>query len=92
MYREPDPTPACAVCGRTQLSPSTRLDPTKGFLAAHFKRTPTAESGPAAGQHTVLLQRARICLVCGHVMIFIDAKALADLKAALPMLTPIGAD
>ena len=92
MYRDPDRTPECTFCGRTNLSPSTRLDPTKGFLAAHFKRVPTPESGPVSGQHSVVVQRARICLDCGHVMLFIDGKTLAELKAALPALAPIGVD
>ena len=88
MYREPDRTPECTVCGRTSLTPLTRLDPTKGFLAVHFKRM----QGGAEGQHSVTLRRARICLECGHVMLFVDKTTLADLKASLPHLTPIGVD
>lgn len=87
MYREPDRTPHCAACGRTTLTPPTLLDPSEGYLNVHFQEKtdkPAGWLGPARERFSI--KRVRICIECGHVMLFLDAQTLGTLRARLPGL------
>lgn len=90
MYRAPEaPPPRCPSCGSASLSPETRLDPSEGYLRVHFHVAggpPGLLGGPT---ESFVVDRARVCLGCGHVMTGLSARTLAQLRARLGQLAPM---
>lgn len=87
MYRSPDETPRCPCCQSIELGPLTKFDPSEGYARVHF-RVKGATAGllgsPANAAYTV--DRARVCLRCGHVMHFLSAEQCADLRRRIESL------
>ena len=75
MYRTADETPRCPCCHSLELSELTKFDPSEGFFAER------------AARYT--LDRARICLSCGHAMLFVSEKQRADLAGRIGQLAPV---
>ncbi len=83
MYRTADPNaPRCTACGGSACTPPTKFDPTKGWSRVYFRTADPRQS------YSVTINRARICMECGHVMFGVDSKQLGDLGRAMPMLVP----
>jgi hypothetical protein len=89
MYRVPDKSPRCLACGNTNLTPETKFDPSEGNAYIHFF-DPTAE--PGFFDHsdaTFAVNRARVCLDCGYVMLSLGRERLAQLRAAIGRLRAV---
>ncbi len=91
MYREPDPTTRrCPSCGSESLSEETKLDPSEGYLNVHFA---VAGAPPAllGGNQTesYRVDRARVCLGCGHVVAVMGRAALARLRSRAGALAAV---
>jgi len=90
MYRAPDQTPRCASCGGTSLTPATKFDPSDGFAYVWFRDrrvTPTVLGGD--GTQHLAIDRARVCLDCGHVMLGFSDSRLAELRAVSAAFEPV---
>ncbi len=90
MYRAPEAPPLrCPACGATSLSPQTKLDPSEGYLNVHFHvaGAPPGLLGVPPTERFVV-DRARICLDCGHAVMGLSARALAQLRGRLAHLAP----
>jgi len=91
MYRDPGATPPrCPLCGGTSLTPETKLDPSEGYLNVHYE-VAGGEPGllGSAPVERFAVDRARICLDCGHVVTGMSARTLAMLRARLGQLAPV---
>ncbi len=93
MYREPDATPRCVSCGATQITPPTLFKNTEGLPCVYF-----LERGKKAGwsidtnSKSFSVNRARVCLACGHVMLALSPHELEDLRAKAAELEPYERD
>ena len=90
MYRSPDATPRCTACGNSQLTPETKFDTSEGLANVYFRhRDAKPDFFGSVESATFAVDRARVCLDCGHVMLsFCEAK-LAALREAMPQLVPL---
>lgn len=83
-------TSRCAGCGSDRLSPPTRLlsqnSPSLEFFKAGTKRGFFADDTVGAR-----ITRARICLGCGLVMLYVPPEDLAKFVAHEGKLEPKGA-
>lgn len=91
MYREPDPvTRRCPSCGSESLSEETMLDPSEGYLNLRFAVTgaaPTFLGG--APTESFRVDRARVCLGCGHLVVVMGRAALARLRSRAGALAAV---
>lgn len=89
MYRTPDETPRCPCCHSLELSEVTKFDPSEGYARVHFEQAqrPSGLFADPFVRYTV--NRARVCLACGHVMHFLDEKQRADLAERMASLRAI---
>ena len=63
---------------------------TEGFLQVHFALPPDPKRGWLADDRArIAITRARVCLECGHVMLFLASTAIEELKTMLPTLGPV---
>jgi hypothetical protein len=84
------PSPRCASCGATQVTPATSFD-----LSSPVNATVTFR--PRAGKslfglavmESFRVDRARVCLACGHVMLALSPVKLAELRAKIGGLDPL---
>ena len=90
MYRSPDATPRCTACGNSQLTPETKFDTSEGFANLFFHyRDATPGFFGGVESRIFALDRARVCLDCGHVMLSLSARKLAALREAMPALAAV---
>ena len=90
MSREIDETSAqCAACQSTELTPLTRFDPSEGFARVHFLRKSPGSGFFASPYEHITVDRARVCLACGHVMHFLGAKRRRELAEKIAGLSPV---
>ncbi len=68
---------SCTFCASTRVSAPTLLDPTDGFLKIRYEESVDFVVG-----------RARVCLDCGHVMVFLSETQLERLRGMAPRLRP----
>jgi hypothetical protein len=71
------------MCGSVHVSAATRIrkqGSNKG-VCVDFKAS--AETWSSTGETSVRVGRARTCLACGHVMLFMDAIRLAELRQGI---------
>jgi hypothetical protein len=87
---EPSPTPRCSSCGATELTAPTRFDLSSPVTASVIFRPRTPNPGFLGIQvmHSELVDRARVCLACGHVMLGLSPASLAELRAKIGNLDP----
>lgn len=80
MYRTTDAPQRCPVCGGSSTTPPTEFDPSEGYSRVHFLRTDTrTRSG-------FIVDRASVCLDCGHIALSFSPKRLGELRSELPRL------
>ncbi len=89
MYRTADETPRCPCCHSLELSELTKFDPSEGFSRVHFALKEPGEGFFAERAARYTLDRARICLSCGHAMLFVSEKQRADLAGRIGQLAPV---
>lgn len=89
MYRAPDATPRCSACGNANLTPATKFDTSEGFPNVYFEKAEPETGFFASNTETFAVDRARVCLDCGHVMFSFSSDKLATLRAHLPRLKPM---
>jgi hypothetical protein len=89
MYRQPDTTPRCTACGAVEVTPATFFDNTEGYPRIHFHilgaQPNFLGSKPT---ETVDVNRARVCLACGHVMLGVSPDQLTALRQKAHALEP----
>lgn len=92
-YSSPDQTPLCCSCGSASLTPSTKFDTSEGLAQVYFQ-DPTVEPSffGGGGTRTFSIDRARVCLDCGHIMLSFGKKKLEELRDAMASLKPIAAE
>ncbi len=90
MYRAPDTTPRCPLCGATDLTPVTRFDHSADGSPVMIFTPRGAQPGFLGVRPTIQfpVDRACACLSCGHVMLGFSPEQLADLRAKLGSLEP----
>ncbi|MFO0682971.1 MAG: hypothetical protein U0234_13025 [Sandaracinus sp.] len=89
MYRSPDRIERCPCCQSEELGPLTKFDPSEGNAHLHFARKDPTGGIFRASSETFAVDRARVCLACGHVMFFFSEGRLRQLKGRLPELEPM---
>lgn len=89
MYRTPDETPRCACCHSEQLTDITKFDPSEGYARVHFDNKRPADGVFASRRVQYTVDRARICIACGHVMHFVSARQRAELAKRLDELAAV---
>jgi hypothetical protein len=89
MYRVPDTSPRCVACGNTNLTPETRFDPSEGNANIHFFDPKAKQGFLDDGHPTFAVNRARVCLDCGHVMLSLGGTRLEQLRAAIDRLRAV---
>jgi hypothetical protein len=92
-YRSPDQTPLCCSCGSASLTPSTKFDTSEGFAQLYF-HDPTIEPSffGGGGMRTFSIDRARVCLDCGHIMLSFGKKKLEELRDEIASLKPVATE
>jgi hypothetical protein len=77
------------MCGATALTPPTLLQPTEGHLNLHFQ-APGAQPGflGMMSSETFAVDRASVCLECGHVILGLSPERLQELRAKGVALHP----
>lgn len=89
-YRTPEKTPLCASCGGGSLTPATKFDTSEGYPNVYFRNTKVQPSFfGGSDRQWYPVDRARICLDCGHVMLFFSAERLGMLRAETGSLKPV---
>jgi hypothetical protein len=88
MNRAPDTKPRCNACESTNVTVSTKFDPSEGWSYLHFRDTAAAPGLFSTDDVTIAIDRARVCLDCGNVMLSLGAGKLAALRARLSKLEP----
>lgn len=94
MYRNESKPPTCLACASPHVTPETHFDPSEGDANVIFE-TPVRPSGFFGGleipREHFKVNRARICLACGHVMFFLSPRIrrqiesrMAELRAVAP--------
>jgi len=82
MYRAPDVTVRCVVCGGTSVTPPTTISGGSHPLTVYF-------ASAIPGRNELFhADRARVCLDCGHVMLAMSEENLALLRTLAPTLRP----
>jgi hypothetical protein len=82
--------PRCASCGATQVTPPTRFDLSSPVNAAVTFRPRAGKSlFGLAVMESFGVDRARICLACGHVMLALSPGKLAELRGKIGGLDPL---
>jgi hypothetical protein len=90
MYRAPDHTPRCSSCSGASLTPLTKFDTSDGFANLYFRDQsvmPSVFGGD--GSRTLSIDRARVCLDCGQVMLAFSEKRLTELRNAMGTFGPV---
>lgn len=82
MYRTPDTRLRCPRCGGSAITPPTACFAHDGYATVHFHRTDTQTD------ESYRVDRATVCLDCGHVAFGFSTKTLAWLKNGLSRLEP----
>jgi hypothetical protein len=86
MYRTSDAKPRCLACGNEHLTEPTAFDVTGEGSPVVIFDNPTTLFGLFNARYRV--NRARVCLDCGHVMLAIAGEELENLRAASQSLKP----
>jgi hypothetical protein len=73
------------ACGNANLTAETKFDPSEGNANIHFF-DPKATGLFDYSVVTFTVNRARVCLDCGHVMLSFGPARLAELRAAIGRL------
>jgi hypothetical protein len=80
----------CASCGATQVTPPTLFDLSNPVSATVTFRPRAGKSlFGLAVMETFRVDRARVCLACGHVMLALSPAKLAELRAKMGGLDPL---
>jgi hypothetical protein len=82
--------PRCVSCGATTLTPPTEIHGSPHHV--HQRLVFRTADGDLTQYPRFVVDCARACLACGHVMLALTADVLADLRASLPGLTPARSD
>ena len=90
MYRAPDVTPRCVSCGDTQLTPATWFTVSEGFAHVYFENRSAKPGLLGQPRESFHVNRARVCLACGHVMLGLAPDDLELLRKKLATLSPMG--
>jgi hypothetical protein len=77
------------MCGNTSLTPETKFDPSEGNAVIHFGDASVAQAFMSDPYRRFPVNRARVCLDCGHVALALGPRKLAALRAALAALRPL---
>ena len=77
----------CPSCHSSELAEETKFDPSEGFAYVHY-RDPS-DTGIFAAPLRFAIDRARVCLACGHVSLSFGEARLAELRAKIGKLVPI---
>jgi hypothetical protein len=89
-YRSAEPAPRCSSCGGSSLTPSTKFDTSEGYAKVYFENTKVEPSFfGGSGTITFAIDRARVCLDCGHVMLGFSKERLEGLRHEMASLKPI---
>jgi hypothetical protein len=88
------PTPAnvrCTACGSGDVMPPTLFDLSGSTVATMTFRPRDAKPGflGVTVLESLRVDRARVCLACGHVMLALRPETLAQLRAKAAMLDPV---
>ncbi|HEU4413023.1 MAG TPA: hypothetical protein VFS43_47715 [Polyangiaceae bacterium] len=89
-YRITDRPPHCSACGSSALTPPTKFDASEGPPAVCFQAKKAERSlfgGPT--MHAFVVDRARVCLDCGHVMLSFGRERLDEMRGMMASLKPI---
>jgi hypothetical protein len=89
MYREADDSPRCTACGNPNVTPPTHFDLTEGSASVVFGIRQPEKGWLAETSKRFAVNRARVCLDCGHVMLAFGPERLEELRRALADLRPI---
>jgi hypothetical protein len=91
MLRVPENIPRCPMCNESTLTPPTLIQHSaEGTPQVHFKLKGGQPNffGVTPGE-TFAVQRASVCLTCGHVALGLTAGTLQRLKDRLGALDPM---
>jgi len=90
MYREADDSPRCTACGKSNVTPPTRFVLDQGVTAGLVFAIRNPEKGWLAKTARAFdVDRARVCLDCGHVMLALGPKRLEELRSEVAGLLPM---
>lgn len=92
MYRAEAKEPTCAMCGSVHISPETHFEPTEGVATMHFVLRDPPTGWLADPRLRLRITRARACLDCGHVALFLSPKRREELRQAASGLLAIPPD
>jgi hypothetical protein len=92
MYRTESKPPTCLACGSPHVTPETSFDTTEGDPNIYFETRvrPTgflAELEDTRQRFNV--DRAQVCLACGHVMFFLSPSKRRELERRMAELKPM---
>jgi hypothetical protein len=73
----------CTACGSDTLTHVSSFDDTSGYSHVVFL-------DGSADERRFRVDRARVCLDCGHVMLAMSPRTLAELRAERGSLRPAG--
>lgn len=89
MYRADSKVLTCTVCTSPHVTPETKFDPSEGFAKVHFNLKTPAPGFFSESWMSLKVDRARLCLACGHVMYFLSPRARQELERRMPELEAI---
>jgi hypothetical protein len=86
--------PRCTSCGATALTPTTHAvgSPHAVELRLRFHRRGAKTGFFGDMPEEFLVNHARVCLACGHVMFALSPQALAKLRERCAEMEPIEAE
>ncbi len=86
---EPHTSPRCPACGDSNLTPSTYVTPTEGYVRVQFEVRGERPGflGGLPREHFEV-DRATVCLGCGHVSFGLSRATLALLRERVSSLRP----
>ena len=73
----------CTMCGGPHITPATRIRQQSSNIGVTMDFRKEAESWASKGLTSTAVGRARACLDCGHVMLFLTDQNLAELRAGM---------
>jgi len=75
--------PRCTMCGSEHITAPTRFRQhgTNSGVCMDFQVEP--ETWSSTGRTNIRVGRARACLACGYVMLFVHAASLAELRQGI---------
>ncbi|MCU0658220.1 MAG: hypothetical protein MUF64_24050 [Polyangiaceae bacterium] len=89
MYRDAAQRPLCPACGSSNQTEETQFDPSEGYAQIFFRMKTPPRSSWDSDKVRFIVDRARICIDCGHVSLSLSESRRRELAAQLGGLKPM---